>query len=85
MIMDKVTPTHTKDWYIKWLASIILIFGMILSSNNIYPENIIAQATGAFGWLVVGLLWHDRAIIIINAIAFAILFSSIVHYYMRSG
>tara|TARA_Y100000114_G_scaffold144672_1_gene153496 strand:+ start:5348 stop:5590 length:243 start_codon:yes stop_codon:yes gene_type:complete len=80
--MKKVTPTYTLDWYIKWAASIILILGMILSSHNIFPANIIAQSTGALGWLIVGILWNDRAIIIINSIAFIILVNGVVRYYI---
>ena len=26
------TPLHTIDWYIKWVASITLLFGMILTA-----------------------------------------------------
>jgi len=31
------TPLYTLDWYIKWIASLVLMFGMILTANNIYP------------------------------------------------
>ena len=37
------TPLHTVDWYIKWVSSIVLICGMILAANNLYPYNIIVQ------------------------------------------
>ena len=37
------TPLHTTDWYIKWISSIVLLIGMILAANNIYPYNIIVQ------------------------------------------
>ena len=35
------TPLHTIDWYIKWFASIVLLIGMVLTSNNVYPLNIL--------------------------------------------
>ena len=83
LTMKKITPTHTIDWYIKWAASVILIVGMVLSSHNIFPENVIAQSIGALGWLIVGIFWHDRALIIINSIAFVILANGVVRYYIQ--
>ena len=29
------TPLYTLDWYIKWIASLVLMFGMILTANNV--------------------------------------------------
>ena len=29
------TPLHTTDWYVKWVATVILIVGMILTANNV--------------------------------------------------
>ena len=39
-VFKKVTPKGDLSWYIKWLSSIIIIVGMVLSSANIYPLNI---------------------------------------------
>ena len=36
-----VTPLHTTDWYIKWVSSIVLIIGMVLAANNLYPWNVL--------------------------------------------
>ena len=33
--LSKMTPYKTKDWYIKWGASIVLIIGMLFTANNI--------------------------------------------------
>ena len=33
------------------------------------------------GWLVVGMLWHDRALILLNSVAIFIFASGIVNYY----
>ena len=52
-VLDKQTPIHTFDWYIKWVASVILVGGVILTSNNIYPLNLIVHAIGMFGWFIV--------------------------------
>ena len=80
--MKKITPTHTKDWYIKWVSTIILILGMILTSNNLYPFNLFVHSLGLFGWLIVAIIWNDRALIVINSVSCALLANGIVIYLM---
>ena len=75
-------PLYTFDWYIKWVASILLTVGMVLTANNIFPVNLIFHAIGIAGWLWVGLLWNDRALIFINTFSLAILMSSLVKIYI---
>lgn len=33
---------------------------------------------GVFGWLVVGIIWKDRALILLNGIGFAILLNTFI-------
>jgi len=55
---------------------------MVLSSANIYPLNIWVHMFGVSGWLWVGLLWHDRALIFLNSIAIFVFASGLItHYY----
>ena len=77
------TPLHTLDWYIKWVSSIILIIGMILAANNLYPYNIVVQCIGIAGWLIVSIMWNDRALMIVNAVGIAILFNGLVGYWLK--
>jgi len=79
------TPLHTTDWYIKWVSSIILIIGMVLASNNLYPWNILVQCIGICGWLVVALMWNDRSLIIVNAVGLAILMNGLIGYWLKLG
>jgi energy-coupling factor transporter transmembrane protein EcfT len=81
--LNKQTPTHTLDWYIKWIASIILVVGVILTSNNIYPLNLIVHAIGMFGWFIVAIVWNDRALLVINAVSLALLLNGLVAYYVK--
>ena len=80
-----VTPLHTVDWYIKWVSSITLIIGMVLASNNMFPWNIIVQAIGIAGWLVVSIMWNDRALIVVNAVGVAILLNGFVGWLLQKG
>jgi energy-coupling factor transporter transmembrane protein EcfT len=82
-ILDKQTPTYTLDWYIKWIASIILVIGVILTSNNIYPLNLIVHAIGMFGWFIVAVIWNDRALLVINAVSLVLLINGLVSYYVK--
>ena len=82
-ILDKQTPTYTLDWYIKWIASIILVVATILTSNNIYPLNIYFHAVGMLGWFIVAMLWNDRALLIINSVSCALLIDGLVSYYAK--
>ena len=84
MKINKITPTHTKDWYIKWFSSIVLIIGMILTSNNIFPLNLVLHIIGIGGWLIVSMMWNDRALIVINSIGVVIYINGILQYYMGS-
>jgi len=82
-LLDKQTPIHTFDWYIKWIASVILVGGVILTSNNIYPLNLIVHAIGMFGWFIVAIIWNDRALLVINAVSLALLLNGLVSYYVK--
>ena len=77
-----MTPVHTKDWYFIWAATVILLVGMLLTSNNIYPINLIVHVIGLTGWLIVAMMWNDRALIIINAVSIAILTNGLIQYYV---
>ena len=83
MKVDKKTPIHTLDWYIKWIASFLLIIGVVLTSNNIFPANLIFHAIGMLGWFVVGILWNDRELIVINAVTLALMSNGLITHYVK--
>ena len=78
-IFKSATPKYTIDWYIKWVASAILLIAMASRSN---PDRAIYDQTlsliGSFGWLIVALIWKDRALIILNTAAVIILGSGLL-------
>ena len=79
----KQTPTYTIDWYIKWVASIIIIISVILTSNNIYPLNLFFYSAGLSGWVIVALLWNDRALLVVNAVSLSLLLNGLISYYVK--
>jgi len=80
-VYKKITPKGDLSWYIKWVSSIFIIAGMALTSANIFPVNIIVHGIGVTGWLIVGMLWHDRALIFLNAVAIFVYASGLLNHY----
>ena len=80
-VYKKVTPRHDLSWYIKWFSSITLIFAMMFTAVEAMPINLFVANVGFIGWLVVGMLWHDRALIVLNSISLAIYSLGIINYY----
>jgi len=79
-IFKSATPKYTLDWYIKWISSTILLSAMMVRSNpelTVYDQGL--SLMGCFGWLVVALIWKDRALIILNAVAVMILGTGLIN------
>ncbi len=79
--MKKKTPTHDLSWYIKWLATFTIIVGAVFNSFEIVPYNLFVMASGVLLWLLVGLLWFDRALIVLNTAILVIYFSGIIMHF----
>ena len=79
--VTKITPRHDFTWYVKWVSSIIIVFAMIATINDLYPWNMFLQAAGCAGWLWVSIIWNDRALIVVNAVAVAIFINGFVMYF----
>ena len=74
------TPKQTKDWYIKWIASVILLIAMVLRATGEYPlTDMCMSLVGCAGWLIVAMLWKDGALIVLNSIAGFILITGILN------
>ena len=74
---------HPLSWWLKWASSFILILAMIATTNDLYPWNMFLQFIGVAGWLWVSVIWNDRALIIVNAVAVAIFLNGIVNWTMK--
>ena len=80
-VIKKITPRYDLSWYIKWFSSITLIVAMMFTAVEMFPVNLFVANVGFIGWLVVGMLWHDRALIVLNSISLAIYTLGIFNYY----
>ena len=82
-IYKSATPKLTFDWYIKWVSSVLLILAMFARGfEELKLVDLIFSTVGCAGWLVVSLIWKDRALIILNSLAVFVLGSGIVRYFL---
>ena len=80
-IFKSATPKQDLSWYVKWTASTLLLSAMVFRAEGLFPlADLILSFTGCMGWLWVGLLWKDRALIILNAVAVVILGGGLLRY-----
>tara|TARA_X000001382_G_scaffold50128_2_gene33909 strand:- start:163 stop:501 length:339 start_codon:yes stop_codon:yes gene_type:complete len=80
-VFKKVTPKGDLSWYLKWASSVFIIIAMALTSANLYPINIVFHLIGVAGWLIVGMMWHDRALIFLNGVAIFVFASGLLNHY----
>ncbi|MEO1549392.1 MAG: DUF6552 family protein [Pseudomonadota bacterium] len=55
----------------KWTATAIQLLGYGLTGMNLSPWNVYAFLVGIALWFAVGVMWKDRAIMIVHIGAFA--------------
>ena len=67
------------SWWVKWASSFILLTAMVLRGAQAYPfVDLSLSFIGCAGWLWVGIMWKDRALVMLNTAAVAILGIGIV-------
>ena len=49
--------------YLKWLSTILVLIGILLTNLNVYPINIMFHGAGVVGWTIAGFLSRDKAIL----------------------
>lgn len=68
-IYKSATPKLTLDWYLKWMASALVLTSMAVRG---IPELVVIDLTssilGVFLWLLVSMIWKDRALIMLNGV-----------------
>ena len=51
---------------VKWVATVIQMIGYGLTGLNIVPWNVFAFIVGIILWFLVGVMWKDRAIMVVH-------------------
>ena len=55
---------------VKWIATVIQLIGYGLTGLNYTPWNVYLFFLGIFLWFAVGMMWKDKAIIVVHVGAF---------------
>ena len=73
-IYKSATPKFDISWYIKWTASIFVLAAMsIRGIEGLQYYDLAFSIVGVTGWLVVSILWKDRALLVLNGVGLAFL------------
>lgn len=89
-IVKSATPKGDLSWWIKWISSVIVMVAISIRASNT-PEamllghplqvwDIFLSWLGAVGWWVVGFLWKDRALILLNGVIALMLAGGLLRY-----
>ena len=78
-IFKSATPKYTIDWYLKWVASIFVMAAMSLRGlEGFQIVDLTLSIIGIALWLVVSILWKDRALILLNGVGLLFLIRNLV-------
>ena len=68
------------DWYLKWIASIMILVS--LATRSAGPEfrfwDLVFGSVGVLLWTWVSVIWRDRALIMLNGISGFLLISTLL-------
>ena len=80
-ILKSATPKYTVDWYIKWVASVFILSAMSVRGIDgwVYYD-LIGSIVGVSLWLVVAILWKDRALVMLNGAGLLFLIRNFIFF-----
>ena len=79
--MSDVRPERGADWYIKWVASVLILISIAFRAADGYAVWDLAFGTGGvIGWLTVSIMWKDRALILLNGVSLMMLVVGLLNH-----
>jgi len=81
-VYKKITPKGDLSWYIKWLSSALILTAVVFRSVGVHEYDLWFSVLGTCGWFWVGMLWHDRALILLNGTLTFVLIMGLVNFYL---
>jgi hypothetical protein len=76
--LTPTTPIGTVDWYIKWFAVVTGVAGVFIMSAGLGQIGQIAYVLSSIAWIIVGIFWQDRAIMIGSSITMTAMLLDII-------
>ena len=55
-------------FYLKWIATAVLIVGTAVNSLGYYPEGPMLLVLGGVFWTIVSIIWKEYSLIVVNAV-----------------
>jgi hypothetical protein len=81
-VFKKITPKGDLSWYIKWVSVVLILVATSARATGTLPHvDLWFGLFGTIGWFVVGYLWHDRALILLNGVLVTLIFTGLLNYY----
>jgi hypothetical protein len=79
--MSEVRDERTVDWYVKWVASVLILISIAFRAADGYAVWDLAFGTGGVvGWLTVSIMWKDRALILLNGVSLMMLVIGLLNH-----
>ena len=57
-VFKKVTPKGDLSWYVKWVASFLILIAVVFRSIGVHELDMWFSILGTLGWFWVGMLWQ---------------------------
>jgi len=81
-IFKSATPKYDISWYVKWIASIFILCALSVRGIEGYQfYDLVLSIFGIAGWLVVSILWKDRALIVLNGVGLIFLLRNLFMFF----
>lgn len=78
-IFKSATPKYDLTWYLKWVASAFILIAMsIRGVEGLQIYDLYLSIVGITLWLVVSVVWKDRALILLNGVGLMFLINNLV-------
>ena len=81
-VFKKITPKGDLSWYVKWCSVVLILLSTSFRATGTMPEiDLWFGLFGTIGWFWVGMLWHDRALIMLNSVLVTIICMGLMKFY----
>jgi ABC-type siderophore export system fused ATPase/permease subunit len=78
-IQKSATPKQDLSWYIKWTASVFILSSMsIRGVEGLQFYDLVLSLVGVTGWMIVGILWKDRALMLLNGVGIILFLNTLI-------
>ena len=68
----------TREFWVEWSSTAILIIGVALTAWNIYPLNVYFSLAGNLGWAIIGVMWRKWSLITIQIVVTVIYVAGLI-------